>query len=102
MTIPAGVPRVLTDSSDPRLLKHSPLPINGKMRLLSDYQANYVSPTDCDFAEGVWKGVSPTEHAQEKGSEEPIPASHSWYNQVRKNSVSDIICSTKREHSVTN
>ena len=50
----AGRPQVLTDSSDPRLLKHKPLP---KARWGSEYSANFMSPLDFVYERGVWKGA---------------------------------------------
>ena len=56
--IVAGSPQVLTDSSDPRLLKHKPLPVHMPItRWGSEYSANFMSPLDFSYEGGVWKGA---------------------------------------------
>ncbi len=54
------MPRALTDSSDPRLLKHSPLPISTALTSslptgdwTTNYRANYTSPSDSEFVGGA-------------------------------------------------
>ena len=54
----AGSPQVLTDSSDPRLLKHKPLPVHMPIANWgSEYSANFMSPSDFSYEGGVWKGA---------------------------------------------
>ena len=54
----AGSPQVLVDSSDPRLLKHKPLPTHIPIAGWgSEYSANFMSPTNFDYERGVWKGA---------------------------------------------
>ena len=58
MHVIAGNPQVLTDSSDPRLLKHKPLPAHMPIaRWGSDYLANFMSPSDFVYERGAWKGA---------------------------------------------
>ena len=54
----ADSPQILTDSTDPRLLKHKPLPTHVPIaKWGSEYSANFVSPVDIDYEGGAWKGA---------------------------------------------
>lgn len=54
----AGSPQILKDSSDPRLLKHKPLPVHMPIaRWGSEYSTNFSSPSDFSYEGGVWKGA---------------------------------------------
>lgn len=58
MYVVAGSPQVLTDTSDPWLLKHKPLPTHMPIaRWGSEYSANFMSPSDFVYERGVWKGA---------------------------------------------